>query len=763
MRRVLVPLAGLLVLAGLLTVVPPVLSPRLSAPSYAAKKPRLAVQVLSNRADLVSAGDALVRVRVPRRVRPRDVRVLLNREDVSRRFRVRRDGTFSGLVTGLRDGGNRLVARAPGAVRDVVEVTNHPNGGPVLTGPVHAAYTCQDTAVDRLCNQRATYAFLYKSTDGSPGLKPYDPANPPSDVATTTTDQGVEVPFVVRREEGYADRDRYTVLTLFRPGRPWRAWRPQRQWNHKLLVTHGGGCGASYAPATPPLADYAGTFDATPVLENSYVTALGRGFAVMSTALANTGHNCDVSYNAESLMMAKERVVERYGTLRYTIGTGCSGGSVAQHTVANAYPGIYNGLVTTCSYPDVMSPGAQFADYHLMRLYFEDPSRWGPGVAWSPTQMADVEGHVSHVNAVTADEGLFTSAIDPEHPCDGVPEPVPGDPSTRYDAETNPGGVRCSILDLMGNRLGLRPQSAWSEQERAVGHGFAGIPFANAGVQYGLEALRGGRITPAQFVDLNASVGGLDVNADHVGARTAGDPASVANAYRTGLLNQFDHTDEVAMINFGGPDPGLAHDYSHAVWSHLRLLRDQGHTDNRVDWFGPAPMIGDPAWATDAFLAMDRWLARVERDRRAVPLARKVVQDRPAALTDRCSVVDVPDAECGPGIVRTDLSTPRQEAGGPRANDVLSCRLVPLDRSTYTYPGGLPVPFTDGEWARLEAALPSGVCDWSRPGVGQQPARTWLAYGTADRAVYGGAELPAVPRGSMGGWQSRAFRPVVRR
>ena len=82
---------------------------------------------------------------------------------------------------------------------------------------------------------------------------------------------------------------------------------------------------------------------------------------------------------AESVMMAKEHLVERYGTIRYTIGTGCSGGSIAQHTVANAYPGIYNGLVTTCSYPDVLTAGAQFADYHLLRLYFEDPSRWVRG------------------------------------------------------------------------------------------------------------------------------------------------------------------------------------------------------------------------------------------------------------------------------------------------------------------------------------------------------------------------------------------------
>ena len=101
-------------------------------------------------------------------------------------------------------------------------------------------------------------------------------------------------------------------------------------------------------------------------------------------------------------------------------------------------------------------PGYAFADYHLMRAYFEDPATWGPGVVWAPTQIADVEGHLTPVNAVTADEGLFKSAINPEHDCAGVPAPVAGDTRTRFDSDTNPGGVRCDILNMMVNQLGRR-------------------------------------------------------------------------------------------------------------------------------------------------------------------------------------------------------------------------------------------------------------------------------------------------------------------
>ncbi|RYE73997.1 MAG: hypothetical protein EOO74_12215, partial [Myxococcales bacterium] len=331
-------------------------------------------------------------------------------------------------------------------------ITNHRNGGPIFSGPQWVKYTCQAGAVDAQCNQPPTYTFLYKSSNPlKAGLLSYDRANPPTDVATTTTDQGIKVPFIVRREDGFQDRDRYTIIQLFQPGKAWTPWAPQKQWNHKVLATHGGSCGAAYAPGTPRLEDYAGTIptDELPVggvvPENSYVTALGKGFAVVSTALNNTGHNCNVAVEAESMMMVKERLVEQYGEIRYLIGTGCSGGSIAQQTIANAYPGIYQGLVTTCSYPDVFTAGAQFADYHLLRKYFEDPTKWGTGVLWLPTQMSAVEGHLTHLNAIVADEGLFKGAINPENACDGVPAPKTGDRATRFDSETNPGGVRCDI------------------------------------------------------------------------------------------------------------------------------------------------------------------------------------------------------------------------------------------------------------------------------------------------------------------------------
>jgi hypothetical protein len=644
---------------------------------------------------------------------------------VTRAFRHRSGRRREGVVGGLRLGRNRLTATARGARGARLTITNHPNGGPVFSGPQIQPWKCQKTAVDAHCNQPPVFTYLYKSTDRSKaGLQPYDPAHPPSDVATATTDQGRDVPFVVRQEIGYQDRDQYKFLTLYTPGKSWSRWRPQPQWNHKLLVTGGGGCGAGYGAGEAPLDDLSGTLPQNPAVQSSYIAALGRGFAVMSTALDNTGHNCNLATEAESLIMAKERLIERYGDVRYTIGTGCSGGSIVQETVANAYPGaVYDGLVITCAYPDVLTAGAQFADYHLLRRYFEDPAHLP---LWPPAEWGLVYGRPDPVNAIVADEGLFKSATNPVGSC------VPKDKA--YDPKANPGGARCSILDYMINVLGPRPAGVWSDMEKRAGHGFAGQPFGNAGIQYGLDALNQGLITPAQFVDLNATVGGGDIDLNPTPTRIAGDDGAVANAYRSGAINQMTHISGVAILDHAGPDPGIAHDYAHTWWIRDRLDRYQGNHDNEVLWFGPEPLIGDSSWPTEALLAMDRWQAAIEKDHSSASRARKIVADRPADVQDRCT------ADLCESVAATRYGTPRQVAGSDERNDIVKCRLKPLVRTDYK------VAFTDAQWAQLSSAFPGGVCDWSKPGIGQQRNLAWLTYQDASgHVIYGGRPMRPPP------------------
>jgi hypothetical protein len=68
-------------------------------------------------------------------------------------------------------------------------------------------------------------------------------------------------------------------------------------------------------------------------------------------------------------------------------------------------------------------------------------------------------------------------------------------------------------------------------------------------------------------------------------------------------------------------------------------------------------------------------------------------------------------------------STPRMRAGQPLSSLAIKCRLRPVDPSDY---GAL----TPEQQARLHAVFPDGVCDYGRPGVGQQPVSTWLSFGS---------------------------------
>ena len=116
-------------------------------------------------------------------------------------------------------------------------------------------------------------------------------------------------------------------------------------------------------------------------------TVLGAGFVVMSHALDNAGHNCNITTQAESLVMTKEYAIDHYGTVRWTIGSGCSGGSLVQQQVANSYPGVYQGITPQCSFTDAWSSAMEYVDYVMLLRYWQDPSRWDPGDAWTPAQM----------------------------------------------------------------------------------------------------------------------------------------------------------------------------------------------------------------------------------------------------------------------------------------------------------------------------------------------------------------------------------------
>src|SRR5437588_7354451 len=175
---------------------------------------------LSNRADLVSGGDALVEVRVPKSVALNTVRLSLNGHDVTGAFTANAAArTLRGVVSGLVQGRNDFVAGESRGGREArLVITNHPIGGPVLLGSQTTPWICATptpvaesgntpasnasglttTAFDAQCNIATEYKLFYRTTTPGCSSTLPDPSPPtpaptnncfkPYTVRTTPTD-----------------------------------------------------------------------------------------------------------------------------------------------------------------------------------------------------------------------------------------------------------------------------------------------------------------------------------------------------------------------------------------------------------------------------------------------------------------------------------------------------------------------------------------------------------------------------------------------
>jgi len=107
------------------------------------------ITTLSSHPELVTGGDALVRVDVPGDVKREAVLVTLNGVDITDQFRWNEDtSTLTGLVEGLELGKNRLVvaSETPGQAHRNAHLTlvNFPKEGPVFSGARQTPFACEE-------------------------------------------------------------------------------------------------------------------------------------------------------------------------------------------------------------------------------------------------------------------------------------------------------------------------------------------------------------------------------------------------------------------------------------------------------------------------------------------------------------------------------------------------------------------------------------------------------------------------------------------
>ena len=301
------------------------------------------IVVLSNRADLISGGDALVELnRAAAHPSLRSggmsrIQASLTacRRTICSRFAPM--GGICGLVKGLNVGdepSDRAGTRQ-GAPKSSSPITpsadrysparrcSHgsarrpplsPESGNI---PASNASGLTTVALDSQCNIATEYKLFYRTTtpgcsnalpDPSPPtpaptnncFKPYTLGSTPADLAMTTTTTGLTVPYIVRVERGTINRGIYDIAVLFDTTQmqPWTPVAPQAQWNRKVVYTFGASTGQ---PRLQFRSEQNWADD----------SALSRGFMVVDNSLTDSLYNSNRIVVAETLMMMKENIVDQ--------------------------------------------------------------------------------------------------------------------------------------------------------------------------------------------------------------------------------------------------------------------------------------------------------------------------------------------------------------------------------------------------------------------------------------------------------------------
>jgi hypothetical protein len=772
----------------------------------AAKVPQ--INTLSNRADMISGGDALVEIVLPDGGTPEQLRVTLNDKDVRAQFAVRANGRIIGQVTGMAEGPNILSAALGGGHGSYLVITNHKIGGPVISGPQVTPWICatptattgsgdtpstnasglSTTATDDQCNIATEARLFYRTTAACSPLvnpdpvpfpatppagtcfKPYNPATPPTDLAMTTTDAGVTMPFIVRIERGTLNRGIYDIAVLFDPTKDdvktgWKPVAPQAGWNGKVLYAFG-------ASAGQPRLQFHSEVSWADSTVGTNAFALGKGFLVAVNSLTDSLYNSNRVLMSETVMMMKEKIIDTYGEVRYVIGNGCSGGSIGQLTTASIFPGLLDGIQPTCTYPDAETTGIEVSDCALLvNFYASQP--WkdlenGKTQAEINVRKAAINGHVDQtgchawvnsfaglgqpgnyvpIGVVDNDTGLLGPIGAMRNNCR-----LPA--SMVYDPVNKPDGVRCTGAD-----------HAVAIYGKVKGTNRANTISDNVGVQYGLKAFLSAAITAEEFVTLNEKIGGFNADSNPIAGRSQADPDGLAAVYRAGIVSDGHHLARLPILDLRGYDdtndpvklpPPLQPFGIHHVWRSfaLRARLDAANANhaNHVMWrFQPvlvavaSPDVATAGLSLQAFTTMDQWLGAMKADTTAMALEQKVVVHRPTAAFDFCnklsdathSVQVTDSAVCDTDPLLKPHASPRQIAGGPLAENILKCQLRPINRADYN-----PVTLTDAQFNRLKAVFPDGVCDFTRSGVGQQDAVGPLDFSAGP----GGVPFPDPPQ-----------------
>ncbi len=707
----------------------------------------LEVKVLSSAPELVSGNDALLEltgVTSPPRVelnnRPANVEFKINPADPFKQL---------GTIHGFQVGKNDIVVRS-GTNTATLSIIDHDINGPLFAGPQDSPFLCEldsfglkptiETILDPTradCAAPTKVSYYYRNTSGE--WKPFNPR----DARPTDIDKGaLGQAMIIRQEVGVINRAAFVITIPHDPGAgatPTPTDRGGSAWNGKLMYSFGPGArGDGHHQGRGFGGLRGGQFTADS--NGSMNWYIDNGYAIAAASLNSFGTSTDAVVSAETAYKVKEQFIKEFGPPMFTVGNGASGGSMQQNIIGNAYPGIIDGLVPSIQYSDGMTFFQPLFDCQLLVNVFKEGD-------WTREQLDAVSG--KYWGYCVSNGTRYPGQLADN--CDTVVLEM-------YDKNPDYGKPRCTFQDDLKQVFGVDPKT-----------GVARSPWDNVGVQYGLKALNDGVINFAQFIDINKRIGGHDLDGNIVAERQVGDPQALAAAYATGQVNEYNGGNKdipivITRYNleedpWGRGDANVdVHDRYHSAVSRARMDKYNGGSDNLVEFlaatigpgYGPNPgTVGSPfnEQANYAVSMMDKWMTAIASDKSDKTMAAKVVANKPTGLVNSCWTIDgknmqdwtKPENPKGKVEMSTDWakcneifpihSDARIAAGGPMTDDIFKCQLKPIDAADYK-----TAPNAD-QMAQLKATFPDGVCDWTKPGVGQQAKlETWHIFPAAQAA-----------------------------
>ncbi|GAA5217933.1 DUF6351 family protein [Corallincola platygyrae] len=599
------------------------------------------------------------------------------------------------------------------------------------------------------CLIKTSLRYFFQNTEGE--FKPFElESAPDSNDIMRVNLGGEDVPFIIRVETGSINRYLYMIaMPVVWPAAPERD--SSQLWNKRLIYQFKGGSGIGFRQ---------GKLRMRGIIERR-AAQLAKGYAVVTSTANRTSYTYNMLLAEDTATRVKRQFTSIYGNPLYTVGVGGSGGGLAQYLIAQNKPGIIDAALPLYSYPDMISQTIYGLDCELIEHYFAitsfDRDKWSDwNLRRSILGVNTKQGHI-HRYAWLQPINQLAAGVWPEYP-DGNSECHNGwfgltslvhNPKQTY--------LRNYYSD---NTKAAVNWTYWEDMVALFGrdkHGFANTTWDNRGVQYGLEALKNGEISPEEFIHLNRYIGGwkpqhqmeeerlyslfgphnkplwLSLWSRHnitqpnepskTAERSTANLKAVQMAYRGGQV--FIGNVDLPIIDirhYLEPELNMHH-VSASFEARQRIIDWRGNSDNHVIWVSHPDF--DPQEL--GFQAMDDWMLSMM----ARPDA-TASDSRPAQIMDMC--IDEAGNEIskghnvwdGPWNAKIEgschqaypmFSTSRIQAGGPWRGSVFICSREPVERALKR---GVYHPVDMSAYlAQLVEAFPDGVCDYSKGDAGR--------------------------------------------